>query len=306
MPEGTALYVRHISRSRHGTPKAFAKKCSDHKLSWIAIAGLWQDEKNGKPTSKMINRVDTIYRYGDELEAKDIEVYVWGYPWMGREEQFVERMLECAKWGRVLLDPELGANPSRKISGPQKARANEHAHQLVRLFGATVLDELGLSTFGSGWRMGWFPLLAFTKALVKHFGGRCFIGGQTYTDDGVIDRSIADMQKVIEKAGGEVVDPLSNHPYGGVSRGVEIVPNFGMYTWELDGKRGKRRKGAKAKSKTRLELREHLYEFINEDEPIDSVIGWAENFMTNASWDELARFADLMQRGACCLPRRSR
>ena len=70
----------------------------------------------------------------------------------------------------------------------------------------------------------------------------------------------------------------------------------------MTGKRGSRTKNAKAKKKTAEELRLHLFEFINEGEPIDAVIGWAENFMTDATWDELARFADLMRRGACDLP----
>jgi hypothetical protein len=307
MPEGPALYVRRISAKRHGAPKAFAKKCADHELGWIALAGLWQDVRNGRPTSKMINSIKTIHAYGDALEAEGVDVYVWGYPWQGREAQFVTAMLEAAApFGRVLLDPELGANPSRQRMGVEKKRANKHATDLVRLFAEAPghLKVLGLSTFGTGWRIGWFPLLAFTRALIQYFGGRCFIGGQTYTDDGVIDRSVGDMQAVIEKAGGSLILP---YPVGGLvplENGCEVVPNFGAYTWQApSGKRGKKTRGAKAKPKTVAELRAHLYEFIDDDEPIDSLIGWAENFMNDALWEELARFANLMERGACCLPR---
>ncbi len=302
MPKGTATYVRHITTKRHGTPKQFAKKCADHGLSWIALGALWQDVKDGRPTNRMINKAETIERYGDALAAKGLDVSVWGYPWIGREEQFVERMSSVALWGRVLLDPEKGANPTHSAKGAGKKAANDHAAKLVELFGDVDLDELGLSTFGSGWRMGWFPLLAFTKALIKHFGGRCFIGGQTYTDDAVIDRSIGDMAKCIVKAGGVVIIPEAEHNPP-PNEGVEIVPNCGNYTWELNGKRGKRRKGAKVKAKTAAEFRAHLHEFIDDDEPIDAVICWAENFMTNATRDEYARFADLMARGACRLPK---
>ena len=303
MPTGTSLYLRGIRDSRHGTPKAFAKKCSDHKLSWIAIAAIWQQgTKNGRVSTKRMNKLDRVMRYRDALESQGIEVWVWGYPWQGEEEKFVEFMLQYDdSRGRVLLDPELGSNPMRSPKGVGKKRANAHAKRLIGLFAEAMYANahLGLSTFGSGYRMGWFPLVAFTRALIKHFGGRTFIGGQTYTDDGRIDTSIADMEKCIVKADGRVQRPGDEI---GTQHDVEIVPNFGSYTWELNGKRGKRRKGAKAKPKTVQELRAHLFEFINEGEPIDSVIGWAENFMTRATWDELARFADLMQRGACRLP----
>lgn len=302
MPKGTALYVRQIGKS-HGTPKQFAKKCADHKLGWVALAGCWQDvNKTGKPTSKMINSVDTILRYGVALEAAGVKVHVWGYPWQGREEQFVEQMFAAASpFGRVLLDPELGANPTRSTKGSGKKLANEHAEKLVRLFDEQDgLVSLGLSTFGSGARMGWFPLSAFTKALVERFGGRSFIGGQTYTDDSVIDRSVSEFGKVIEKSGGIVRLPGKTYfDFAGTTGPrVAIVPNFGVYARDkLPG--GK----TKVRSKSVGELRAHLHEFIDDHEPIDALIGWAENFMKPELWVELARFVELMERGACSLPK---
>jgi len=296
MPKGTALYVRRIGKSQ-GRPSQFAKKCSDAGLGWVALAGCWQDEANGKPTMKMINSVDTIHAYGDALEAVGVEVYVWGYPWQGREEQFVEKMLAAAApFGRILLDPELGANPTRATKGSGKKRANEHAEKLVRLFAESPGKPhvLGLSTFGSGYRLSWFPLVAFTKALIEHFGGRSFIGGQTYTvGEELVDLSIADMQDCIAKVGGHVIMP------GGETShlGVAVVPNFGTYARDkIPGS-----KQTKVRSKTPMELRSHLYGFIDDGEPIDAVIGWAENFMTPALWDELERFGKLMARGACRL-----
>jgi len=80
MPEGTSLYVRHITKKRHGTPKQFAKLCADKGLSWIALAALWQDvRKDKRPYSKMINSVDVIARYGDALEEAGVEVHTWDY-----------------------------------------------------------------------------------------------------------------------------------------------------------------------------------------------------------------------------------
>ena len=302
LPKGTSLYVRRIGK-RHGTPKQFAKKCKDHGLSWIALGGVWQERRHsGNVTSLYMNRPDVIARYGQALEAAGVEVSIWGYPWIDHEEKFVEQMMRAAvelPHQRILLDPELGSNPARKSKGPEKARANKHARKLVTLFDEhpDAPEWLGLSTFGNGWRIGWFPMHAFTKALVECYGGNTFIGGQTYTDNAVIDRSIGDMRKAIEKSGGIVQLP-SEKPK---SAGCAIVPNFGTYTWTKDGKRGRRRKGAKAVSKTQDELRMHLYEFVNEGEPIEAMIGWAENFVRKAQWNVLAEFADMLERGACVL-----
>lgn len=301
MPQGTALYVRRISQKKHGTPKQFAKRCADHKLGWVAIGALWQDvTKSGRPSSRMMNKPEVIDAYAEALEALGIEVWVWGYPWQDREEQFVETMVKSvggASLGRILLDPELGSNPTRstrKKDPAGKQRADAHATKLVRLFaeeGST--QQLGLSTYGTGYRIGWFPLTAFTRALAEHFGGRTFIGGQTYTvGESLVDRSIADMVKCIEKVGASLITPQQS-----ASNGVEVVPNFGSYArYESGPKKGK------ARPKTSTELRAHLYGFINDDEPIDAVIGWAENFMREDTWDVLAEFADLMKRGACRLP----
>jgi len=298
MPEGTSLYVRHITKKRHGTPKQFAKKCKRYGLSWIALAGLWQDvRKDGRAYSKMINSIDTIARYGQALEDVGIDVYAWGYPWQGREEAFVERMMNSLAWTptkRVLLDPELGANPTRSRSGSGKTKANEHAELLVKLFHEhpECLDALGLSTFGSGYRLKWFPLIAYTRALVERFGGRTFIGGQTYTvGEDAVDASIADMVKCIQQVGGDVqrADEV-------LVNGCQVVPNFGTYSRYTSGP-----KKGDVRRKTGDELRLHLYGFVNEAEPVDGMIGWAENFMYEATWDALHEFSGLLARGACDL-----
>ena len=283
MPQGLAWYVRRLSR-RHGTPTEFAKRCFDSGLSWVALGGVWQEPRDS--VSRRINPVQKVKDYAGALEALGIEPWVWGYPWMGHEEAFCKMMVDYGV-PRILLDPELGANPERIAKGTGKRKADKHAHDLVELFGGyPEVDELGLSTFGSGWRIGWFPLLAYTKALGECFPGKSFIGGQTYTDDATIDRSIADMLKVIDKA---KVD-------------MEVVPNYGLYRW--DTRTGRKTKGAKAKPKTAEQLRLHLYEFIDEAEPVDALIGWAENFATLELRRELRRFADMMARGACTLPAR--
>ena len=297
--EGVGLYVRHITGSRR--PRDIAKQFADHGLRWAALGVLWQEEHEGRVRSRFINKPDRLRSVAEALEEAGVRAWYWGYPWQGEEQHFVDVMTAAAAptGGRVLMDPELGSNPTRSSSGLGKRKADLHAERLVELFAQNPeIQALYLSTFGNGWRIGWFPLLAFTRALVKHFGGRAGIGGQTYTDNGRIDMSIADMQKVILKAGGVVARP-GDAPAPGQ---IEVVPNFGTYRWNTANE--PRTPGAKAIPKSPIELRAHLYEFVDEDEPVDALIGWAENFMNRALWDELARFADAMARGACRLPRR--
>ncbi len=296
MPEGTALYLRRIKKSRHGSPTDFALKCADHGMGWIAIAGPFHDASR----RKMINKPKTVREYSDALAKYNVEPWVWGYPWQGSELLFAQQMRECAgDHKRGLLDPERGANPLRRRRGPQKDKANEHAHTLVSHMKELGFVECYLSTFGNGWRMHWFPFLAFIRALLRHFRGRTGIGGQTYTDDGVIDRSIADMINAIHTADPSAV--VANTGPKGAPFDIEVVPNFGTYSWDTPN--GKRTKDAKARRKRPEELAHHLMEFIDDGEPVDAMIGWAENFMTKALWRELAKFNSMMKRGACRLPK---
>jgi len=286
MPEGLALYLRKITPSSHGSPAALAKRFDDHGAKWVAIGGPWHDEKHRR--FGLMNSVDTCKRYADAFFARDILPFIWGYPWIGHEERFADDMDRCAgEYNLGLLDPELGSNPIRATGGPGKARADAHATKLVDLMAERFAGGVvGLSTFGSGVRMRWFPLNAFTRALARRFPRRTFIGGQTYTDDGVIDRSIADFVGCIEKVGGGL-------------RNVALVPNFGTYA-----KAGKKPDGkTRYRSKTPAEQDAHFLEFIDENEPVTAMIGWAENFMTPALWRSFAKMAERMERGACSLPR---
>ena len=277
-PDGLALYLRRISQGEHGSPQQLAKKFADHGATWIAIAGPWHDAGQ----KKMINSADTCLRYADAMAAKGIKPFVWGYPWLGSEERFADEMDACAgPRNNALLDPELGSNPIRAVSGPGKARADAHATKLVGLMAERFAPGCcGLSTFGSGVRMKWFPTVAFAKALAEKFPRRTFIGGQTYTDDGVIDNSIADFTRLVQTHGGG----LGN---------MQVVPNFGTYAKTGPGK---------YRPKTVVEMNAHFLEFIDEGEPVSSMIGWAENFMTPELWRSFAKMAERMKRGATTLP----
>jgi len=274
MPKGIALYVRKISKKSHGTPHEFAKKYAAAGLRWVALAGPWQDpDSSGVVRTRMINTPEVINAYGKALEKAGVEVWVWGYPWIGHEHAFVSR-ITSTDFRRILLDPELGANPTRASSGAGKKEAEKAARTLVRLLKLSGnVFECGLSTYGSGWKLKWFPLVAYTRALAEFFPGASFIGGQTYTDDNAIDPSISDMRKAVKAAKADGA--------------VEIVPNFGMY----------QRVNGKVRAKTPEELLAHLTDFVDDPLPIEALIGWAENFATPQLWETLKKFSRWANKG---------
>lgn len=244
----------------------------------MAIGGPWHAPRNGRLKTGLMNSAQKVRAYSEALAKKGIEPWVWGYPWQGTEAKFAQQMAECAGDFKLgLLDPELGSNPSR--SARQMAKANEHARLVVLHMKGEGFKECGLSSYGIVPK--WFPLKAFTAALQIHFHGKTFIGGQTYTDDATVDRSIAMYLRYIEQSGG----PMA------------LVPNYGLYKWRK--RPGKKRQ---AVPKTPLELHHHLSEFIDEAEPVYAMIGWAENFINQGQWAELARFSEWMRRGVCALP----
>ncbi len=289
--DGLAQYVRRISTRRHGTPAEFAQRCHDNGMRWMAVAGPWQERRGTRIVTKMINDAKTCRRYLDALAKKGIAPFVWGYPWQGVEHAFGMAMRECAgEHMLALLDPELGANPERSRAPALFKRAEEHAHVLVAEMAERGFQVCGLSTFGSGYRISWFPLRAYVRALLEFFRWRTFVGGQTYTENERIDPSMADFLKVLERERCSLSD-------------VQLVPNFGLYKWEReDYRKPMSASNRRAVRKTSAELLVHLTEFINEDEPVHALIGWAENFADRALWATMARFARMMRRGACALP----
>ena len=276
-PAGIALYVRHISKARHGTPRELAKRFADHGLSWVAIAGPWHDTKG----PRFINKPATVRRYADAFAAAGVLPYVWGYPWQGTEKRFCDEMYACTRDHRlVLLDPELGSNPARSTKPAAMRRANANALELVlgaRERGAKVV---GLSTYGLAARaQRWFPLEAFLSAGVD------FAGGQTYTSNRHVDAS---MDLFLDAIG---------------DRDIALVPNFGTYDFvKRDVSKPLRGGNRRAIPKTPERLHSHLSEFVDSHHQVEGMIGWAENFVGKKQWRELARFADWMDRGACLLP----
>lgn len=246
---GTAVYLRRTFESS----SSIAKRCKAMGLGWAAVGAIWQE----RDATKFLNIPSRCREISRALRDVDVVPYVWGYPWLGSEQAFIDGMVECAgDEGLYLLDPELGMNPTR----------NPHAMDVPNASAARIVSDLrsrgakkiGLSTFGN--EPSWFPLRAFLRSGVD------FAGGQTYTDDKAVDVSIAEFLSELKVCGST----------------AQLVPNFGIYARAADGS---------ARSKTPAELRAHLDEFINEGEPVRAMIGWADNFLTPALEHEIALFS---------------
>lgn len=278
---GTALYFRGISSTY--TPPQLVEHCQKLGLSWAAVGSVWQqiDEKTGHLRTSLMNSAEKCRTYLDALASAGIAPYVWGYPWDGGTDDFVRLMDESSgDHKNFLLDPEVGMTPKmNRATQADLARSRAMASKIVSELRARHAKRIGLSTYGVV--PHWFPLDAFLRA------GLDFAGGQTYTDDATVDKSIAQFLHAFSEAG---VD-------------IQLVPNFGCYKWVVvSGER-------KAYAKTGPEQDHHLMEFIDEGEPVHAVIGWADNFVRfdplgkPSNGASIARFGRLMGRGACSLPR---
>lgn len=260
--KGTAVYLR--SMHGPGTPAdrvekgaiAMLARAKHMGLSWVAIGGPWQDSATQQ---KFLNTPDECQVYAKVFNDAGIPPFIWGYPWLGGEQKFVDSMLDCAgDYGLCLLDPELGMNPDRSSKPEKMAISNASAGTIVHGLRSGGAKIIGLSTYGG--LPPWFPLDAFLTA------GIDFDGGQTYTDDNTIDTSIASYLKHTAT----------------MRSSSQLVPNFGLYGRNPDGS---------ARAKTPAELRVHLNEFVNEGEPVRAMIGWAENFLTPQLELVLAEFS---------------
>lgn len=260
--KGTAVYLR--SMHNPGTPASkvekgavdFSHRAGRMGLSWVAIGGMWQDSAT---QHKFLNTPDECRIWAKVMRDAGITPFVWGYPWLGDEQRFVDAMLDCAgDDGLILLDPELGMNPKRSKEPADMEKSNASANMIVRGLRSGGAKVIGLSTYGG--LPPWFPLDAFLAA------GIDFAGGQTYTEDKDIDTSIASYLAHMRKT----------------SSTAQLVPNFGLYS---------RNEDKSARAKTSSELRVHFNEFVNEGEPVRAAIGWAENFLTPQLEMVLAEFS---------------
>ena len=280
-PRGIGLYIRGLTPRKQGTPKQAAKKAKDNGITFVAIMSAWQDVHKGKERMLHSNGRDAelIKKYADAFAAQGIAVWIWGFPWGGREEAYVERMDHVTQvcdgvihgW---LHDPELGykwkrGRRAKKIppgmrgqpeftgghvnpKGSRGARQKEAA-KLVEL-SIDCLDEdmgIGITSYGMAKGHPNFPWV--------EFGGVGWGSPQLYSPGPRdVDRGI----RMWRERGWNTLLPS--------------LPTFGKNS------------GAK--------LHDHISNFVDGDENVDGFIFWSWRQTQRDEWRILARWAEYFQR----------
>lgn len=266
-PKGLALFVRKLrpSSPRMGKPHVFAKRCADHGLLWVALAAIWHDVKKGRPRELVMNTPEIVADYSQALSEVGVNPHVWGYPWYDRIALFTDTLAAYLNpfIVGILLDPELGLK--------NHLLASQELFRRSRALNPYLL--LGLSSYGLPRGHRTFPFGAFADAdSLGNIDVECDYGcPQLY-----------DLEERL------ILQGLAAYARLGFDH---VVPAYGTYRHILeDGRK-------KAISFTADELERHLRNFTESHVPIPAAIGWAENFMTPALWDVLARWAVIFERG---------
>jgi len=163
-PTGVGIYLR--ATGPMPPPKQAAKIAKDAGVSFVAFYVVQQDVSKGRPRTTTITSVEDIKRYGDAFATVGINPWLWGYPWAGREDEFVDKMV-AATTGNVvgwILDPELGykwkgagtragqkeADPNAPPPTGSKAAMGEAATRLVSMSWDCLTNKhsVGITSYG--------------------------------------------------------------------------------------------------------------------------------------------------------------
>lgn len=148
-PNGVGIYIRRLSRTKHGTPEQAARRAKNHGISFVAIMAIWQEEKYDKIINK--NMSEYIEAFIDE----GIDIWLWGYPWSGKEFAFVNRFddilsnFDPGKIRGIILDPELGYKYNKINKSKQEVFDN--ARFLIRAILELLYEDeyLGVTSYSN-------------------------------------------------------------------------------------------------------------------------------------------------------------
>lgn len=199
LPRGKGMFVRSVKHV--GSIEAMLARVAQTGLRWLAFQSIWQyaDRKSTRWTG--------FTGHARALRAAGHACWVWGFPWPGREAEFVEVLLasatSCGASG-VLVDAE-----APYLDAPEAApRLMAALLPAARAAGLAV----GLTSYGAPWNFPRFPWAAFT--------GVDFAAPQIYDIDnnqgsGYPQRSIAAYREL------------------GFSRVIPACPTFGKTAAQL-------------------------------------------------------------------------
>lgn len=279
-PTGIGFYARTLSESTHGTPKAMAKRLVDHGATWVAFLACWQDRSGpGKAFVQREPRRAVHDRYVEACAAAGLEVWLWGFPWLGHEDAYLDAMrrhVTPAIRG-LLHDPEVSYRDKRK-SPPKGSRGQadvlegdddstetrvvERARALIR-GDAALVDDLGLRPSGiTSYGVAQFHALPWAELSA----GGAWGSPQLYSiGDALVDSGLAGWKA------------------RGFSTLLPSIPTYGPNS------------GA--------QLDSHLARFVREGRPtIDGFAVWSYQQTGGTEWRTLARWAEMLRVRACLAP----
>jgi len=282
-PTGVGLYMRGLSKEKHGTPAQAAKKAKDNGVSFVAIMAAWQDIHNGKERFLYSNGRDPerIVRYAEAFLNAGVKPWIWGFPRAGGEHQYINRMCDVSTRSKViqgwLHDPELFYKWSAKArwapSGMRgqaeytgKAEAPKGSKQIREIAAMRLMDlteesrqnglirAYGVTSYGMAQYHKNFPWKQFS---VKGFGSP-----QLYSvTPEQVDQGIAAWRA------------------HGWTHIVPSVPLFGKMS------------GA--------HLHDHLSNFVDGEEDISGLLFWSWRQASRDEWRVMARWAEWLDAGMC-------
>ncbi|RLI86129.1 MAG: hypothetical protein DRP01_04855 [Archaeoglobales archaeon] len=288
-PTGVGIYLRSISQKRHGTPEEAAKRAKDHGISFVAIMACWQDIQEGKFRQINANKKhDTLQRYSEAFLKEGIEPWVWGYPWAGHEEAYLDAMFDA--WVPdvtvgTINDPELGSKWTSRVRNSRRntMRGQPEAIVGVSASGNQKLRRRQADDIMTGIlqrspnkeRIGYMTTSYGVARYHKNFPWKEYLqfgafSPQLYDEElQEIDRALDEWLAHWRKATGMSDEDAC------------IVPSVAAY-------------GEKAQ----LQMRKYLSSFLLSKHPIQGVIVWSWRQLDAREWNELARFAGDIEEGA--------
>lgn len=277
-PSGIGVYARQLSRATHGTPDEMARKLADNHVSFVAFLACWQDVDGGKPRQQVPDPF-ALASYANACHRAGIKVWLWGFPWLGRETQFVDVMHSATRTlgGIVegwIFDPEVSYRDAHARTPPSQSRgqgeastayvatasasaAASGARRLMSLEAASRAD-LNLSTCGiSSYGMSQWHALPWHE-----LSGGTWGSPQLYSvTPEQVDAGIADWRK------------------NGFGTLLPSVPAYGPNSGRM--------------------LDTYLGSFVDGNENVDGFLVWSFQQLDDLEWRTLAKWSDQLIRRAC-------
>ncbi len=133
-PSGLGVYCRTLTTASHGTPKQLATKLKENNFSFVCFMACWQDKQGpGKSFRQLPTNLAVLRQYVVACQAAGLEIYLWGFPWIGHEDAYDQAMREATTacgpgvvkgW---LHDPEVSFRDKNAKAAPKSSRGQGEA-----------------------------------------------------------------------------------------------------------------------------------------------------------------------------------